>query len=111
MQGDDKRFEAWAIVEMFGHQRIAGRVSEQQVGGCAFVRVDVPAVEGCPAFTKLLGQGAIYAITITDEETATVVARGCCQRPMDEFSARRLLELPAADGEGPDDGDDRFEPF
>lgn len=26
-------FQAWAIVELFGHQRCAGRISEQTIGG------------------------------------------------------------------------------
>ena len=39
-----EKFECWAIVEVMGHSRYAGRVTEQAIGGCAFVRVDVPAV-------------------------------------------------------------------
>lgn len=37
-----EKFEQWAIVDLFGHTRIAGKVSEQVIGGCSFVRVDVP---------------------------------------------------------------------
>jgi len=44
--------ELWAVVELFGHQRIAGKISEHNLGG-TFVRVDVPSVGGRPAFTKL----------------------------------------------------------
>lgn len=44
-------FESWALVELFGHQRIAGHVTEQQIGGCQFVRVDVPEIEDKPGFT------------------------------------------------------------
>lgn len=63
-------FTGWAIVELFGHQRIAGKVSEEVIGGSSFVRVDVPAIEDQAAFTKLYGGSAIYAITPTDEATA-----------------------------------------
>ena len=54
-----QQFNHWAIVEVFGHNRFAGRVSEETVGGCSFVRVDIPKTDGGPAFTKLFGQGAI----------------------------------------------------
>jgi hypothetical protein len=40
MSEERKQFSEWAIIELFGHQRIAGRVSEQTIGGCAFVRDD-----------------------------------------------------------------------
>lgn len=41
-----EKFEQFAVVELFGHQIIAGKVSEQVIGGQGFVRVDVPAIEG-----------------------------------------------------------------
>jgi hypothetical protein len=100
----NKRFDQWAIVELFGHQKIAGRVSEQVIGGCSFVRVDVPETENetekAPAFTKLYGNGAIYAITITDEKSARMAARTCVQEPMDVWTVNHLIKsLPGA-GQG-----------
>lgn len=86
-------FDQWAIVEIMGHQRLAGRVTEQAIGGTNFVRVDVPGVEGSQPFTKLLGTGSIYAITLTDEETARLAAASMRVKPMDEWSARKMLQL------------------
>ena len=40
--GEQTKFEEWAVLELFGHQRLAGLVSEVQIGGASFVRVDVP---------------------------------------------------------------------
>jgi len=34
----------WAIVEIFGHQRFAGQISEQPIAGDKLVRVEVPPV-------------------------------------------------------------------
>ena len=94
-----EKFDQWAIVELFGHSRIAGRVTEQVIGGCSFVRVDVPAVNGDQPFTKLYGNGAIYAMSFVDEETATGAASMIRVRPVDEWSARRMLQLPDTDME------------
>lgn len=69
-----ERFDTWAIVELMGHQRMAGRVTEQAVGGTSFVRVDVPEVSERPAFTRLLGVSAIYAINPVTEEAARAAA-------------------------------------
>jgi len=88
-----EKFEQWAILELFGHQRTAGLVTEQTIGGTSFVRVDVPAVDGKQGFTKLYGQGAIYAITFVDEETGRAAAKQITPRPIDAFSARQMLEI------------------
>ncbi len=87
----NKTFDQWAIVEIMGHQRYAGRVTEQAIGGTSFVRVDVPVSDKTEPFTKLFGSGAIYALTIVDEETARAAAGQFHQRPIDEWSAREML--------------------
>lgn len=60
-----EKFETWAIVELFGHTKIAGKVAEQQIAGGTFLRVDVPDLEGRPCFTRFYGASAIYSITPT----------------------------------------------
>jgi hypothetical protein len=32
----------WAIIELMGHRRLAGWLSEEEVAGAAFLRIDVP---------------------------------------------------------------------
>ena len=67
---DNEKFETWAIVELFGHNRYIGKVSEQTIGGCSFIRLDVPKIGKQAAFTKLYSQNAIYCITPVDEKFA-----------------------------------------
>ena len=87
----NEKFEHWAIVEVFGHQSYAGLVSEQTIGGCSFVRVDVPDIGDAKGFTKLFGQSAIYGITIVDEVTARLKAEALRQKPMNEWEVGSLV--------------------
>lgn len=97
-----EKFDQWAVVELFGHQRIAGRITEEQIGGCSFVRVDVPEVGESQPFTKLYGNGAIYAITITDEQTARAAVQYLGPVPMDEWTLKQMkAALPAPEDQEP----------
>ena len=91
----------WAIVEVFGHARYAGTISEHTIGGCSFVRVDIPEVAGEPAFTKLFGNAAIYSITPVSEQIARAVAKSFQSRPLTVYdeeieAATRQRRLDAA---------------
>jgi len=90
-------FEAWALVEVMGHSRLAGKVTEQSIGGANFVRVDVPEVEArgvkIPAFTQLLGSSAIFRITITTEDTARKAAAAWQAAPFVAFEAPTVPAL------------------
>ena len=86
------KFEAWAIVELFGHQRIAGKLTEQTIGGAHFIRVDVPAFEDSPAFTKLYTQGAIYGVTFVSEQIARAAAQSFRVAPVNAYELRSLIE-------------------
>lgn len=70
IQLTEDKFESWAILEIMGHDRYAGLVTEQAIGGCAFVRVDVPAIDDLPEFCKLFGSSAIFSITPVTKEVA-----------------------------------------
>ena len=85
-------FSEWAIVEIFGHQTYAGRVSEQTIGGSSFVRLDVPEVGELKPFTKLFGQGAIYCVTVVSEETARLKVAALQKQPMDRWDVSNLVQ-------------------
>lgn len=130
---DHKQQDQWAIVELFGHARIAGRISEQTIGGQSFVRVDVPEIEytkrvyggedeqrKIAAHTRSFGGSAIYSINWCDEHAARLAAQSIKHQPIDVFSLRdalrsmgdadrqRLLAAPVRDlVGGGDHGDDQ----
>ncbi len=107
-------FDQFCIVELFGHARIAGKVTEQVIGGQGFVRVDVPGLPADkyhleePAFTRFFGTGAIFSITPVDEETALRAALSMRVEPVSvylaapQITAGRVVE----DSEYPEFTDD-----
>lgn len=81
---ESERFEGWCIVELMGHNVIAGYVTEQVIGGAAMLRVDVPLVaEDRQPFTKFFAPSAIYGITPTTETAAWTAASRLRTRPID----------------------------
>lgn len=96
-------FECWALVELMGHARIAGRVSEQQVAGAGFVRVDVPETSAGPEYTRLFAPAAIYAITPTTEALAKAAAAQYDNRPLQYLQPKPTVDdLPGLNyGDGP----------
>ena len=100
MEDTNAGFNEWAIVEIMGHQKFAGRVSEQIVAGAALLRIDIPAVGEQVAFTKLFGMSSVYAITPTTELIATSVASKLRQVPIGIYdlpeSMQAKLRAPTA---------------
>lgn len=63
--------DVWAIVELMGHSRTAGRISQPgNFGG--MLRVDVPIEDGFR--TEFYGVSAIYSIRLVSEEIARAYA-------------------------------------
>lgn len=90
--GEKEKFDQWCILEIFGHQTYAGRVTEQTIGGCSFIRIDIPKTGELESFTKLFGQAAIYAMTIVDEETAKMKAASLGKYPIEVWELKSLVE-------------------
>lgn len=86
--GTEPEFE-WAIVEIMGHRKHAGRVREEERFGAKMLRIDVPtlavvppAAEGeQPSFdvekwtTHWYGGPSIFSFTLTDEESVMRINR------------------------------------
>lgn len=67
--------KGWAILELFGHRKLAGYLTEHVIGGSAMLRLDVPAVGDSAAVTQFYGVSAVYGLTIVSEEIARKAAR------------------------------------
>lgn len=100
-------FEQFCIVELMGRQVIAGKVSEQVIGGSAFVRVDVPGIEETPAFTKFYGAGSIYCLTPCDEATAIAAVKGLRPKPINVYQLNLPSNSIVDDNDDNEDNEDR----
>ncbi|MHB1870839.1 MAG: acetyltransferase [Steroidobacteraceae bacterium] len=97
--------EGWAILELFGHRKLAGDVTVVQIGGTAFFRIDVPAAGTHPT-TQFYSPAAVYALTPTTEEIARGYAERVQPRPVERWELPRLAGATAA----PDNEEDN-QPF
>lgn len=76
----------WAILELFGHRILAGRVREVERFGAKFCQIEIPLGEPPPAgqeekfFVQRYGGGAVYCETPVDQAVAR--ERAARVRPM-----------------------------
>ena len=92
MSQPSEKFDLWCIVELFGHAKIAGRCTEQNIAGTNMLRVDVPETERQPAFTRFFGSAAIYAINPVDETTCRHVADQLQVKPIEAWNISEVLK-------------------
>ncbi len=87
----EEKFQEWCILELMGHRRLAGLVTEVAIGGASFLRLDVPMLEDEEKMvTQFYSPAAVYCITPTIEKIARDVAR----RVRPEKVYPKILELP-----------------
>jgi hypothetical protein len=66
-------FKSWALVELFGHQRIVGWVTVDPVDFPGMIRVDVPDLKKDGEViraggTRYFGKAALYGVTPVSEK-------------------------------------------
>lgn len=99
----EQNFKHWCVIELMGHQRIAGMVIEEEIAGQQFLRVDVPAVSGSPPFTRYYGASAIYSISPVTEEVVIAALTNMYIEPIIK------IDLPALKVQNQDIED--FDPY
>lgn len=106
---DTSTFDEWVILELMGHRRLAGHLTEVEIAGKGFLRIDVPGGGG-PDATQFISPASVYAITPTTEETARKVATLSRPQPVTPWELERHSaagEVKALHvGEDDDDWDD-----
>jgi hypothetical protein len=86
-------YEGWAIMELMGHRKLAGRVSEATIGGASFIRLDIPKEGGLDFATQFYAPAAVYCITPATEALARQYASNFQPRPVTRY------ELPTSSQE------------
>lgn len=84
----------WACVEIFGHRRHYGRISEVERFGAKMIRIDVPSAEPATFDTFFYGGAAIFSVTPCTEESARSWAERMRPKP---YMPRRELPPPEDD--------------
>lgn len=106
---EDKATSMPMVVELFGHTKIAGMVSEHAFGGSTFVRVDVPETAVSGAFTRMFHPNAVYAFNPCTEEVMLSMAAKYTQLPVTPFDIRSAAtKMLAADADSREDLRDEF---
>lgn len=91
--------DGWFLVELMGHRRLAGRLSEVQIAGEGFLRLDIPGDAGeADVATQFYRPASVYALTPIGEDVARKVAAAHRPQPVTTW------ELAPASGDAADGG-------
>lgn len=98
-------FEEWAIVELMGHRRLAGKVTQAEMFGTALMRLDVyPGDAEQPTATQFYGGSSIYCLTPTTESVCRRFAKNVAPEPVTKWDLAEKVLPPASTAR--DDEDD-----
>lgn len=109
-------FEVWAVLELMGHVKLAGKVTEEERFGSKMGRIDIPGIvpcglldseshkiapDACPQCagtgtverfsTQYFSGSSIYRLTPVTEEVARAVAANHKPQPISPWELPRAL--------------------
>jgi hypothetical protein len=122
MEQSQAKFEGWAVIELFGHNREAGHITTVYFGDKAMFQLDVPAFEERDVITKcsawqgnqlipagskvrkaatqarsrLISPGAVYAINPCTEEMAKAVIEDLASREIKVVELAKTNQIAQA---------------
>jgi hypothetical protein len=99
---DTEAWTQWVILELMGHRKVAGRVTECTIAGHGLLCLDIPSDEPGGIFaTQFYSPTAVYCITPVSEATARAFARHSRPVPVTlyELEPRPPFEPRVADDE------------
>ena len=92
-ENTNDNFGLWAILELMGHVKLAGFVTEEELFGGKIGRIDVPGKSG-KGITQYFGGHTVYRLTPVTEEVARMFAARSQPQPVYVYE----LQLPAPTG-------------
>ncbi len=100
----DEDIQTWAFIEIFGHQKVAGRLTTRKLGTQCMFQVDVPKGETEFSHSELYGPASIFSIKPTTEAWCRKWAKAATaydHSPLPYIPETRQIEASAT----PDNGD------
>lgn len=95
--------ELWGILELMGHVRIAGRITEEERFGGKLGRIDIPQDD--KFVTQYFNASSIYRLTPCTEDVARAVAGHCSPQPVYSYELPKLTGKVATDDHSYDEMD------
>ncbi len=95
----------WAVVELMGHQRALGLVTEVTIAGAGFLRIDTPEHGAVPASSRIVSPSSIYAINPTTREALDAYWQPRAELP------RREIEVDDDDNDDDENDHENDEPW
>jgi hypothetical protein len=75
---------SWAIIELYGHRKIGGRITEVVIAGKSFVQVDVPTKDDGFA-PSVYNPNSFFGFHPVSEEIARAFAKRNPFRPVEDY--------------------------
>lgn len=91
----EEHFDEWCFLELMGHRKLAGKVSEATVFGGALIRIDIPGKDGAVA-TQFYSPAAVYCITPTTEAMARAFATNNQPQPVTRWELPEMTPVTAS---------------
>ncbi len=88
-------FAEWCILELMGHVRLGGKVTEENLFGTKMGRIDIPGTDG-KFTTQFFAGSAVYRLTPTTEQIARAVAASSQPEPISRWELPQLQAPVAA---------------
>lgn len=98
----DEAGEFWGVLELLGHVRTAGKVSQVEMFGTKMGRIDVP--KGDAFVTQFFSGGSVYRLTPCGEAEARAVAASNQPQPVHPWEMPRGLPGAAREEHAMPDG-------
>lgn len=87
-----EQYDQWAILELMGRTKIAGRVTEKTIAGVGFLNVHVPETTHHPSFHRQISPGSVFAINPVDEQTARFHAERINEAPIEAWDINAFIK-------------------
>ena len=86
-------FKAWMVLEIMGHRKVAGLVTEEERFGAVMCRVDIPN-NAREYTTQYYHASSVFCATPINETDARKLARHWRPEPFGKYDLQREEETP-----------------